>query len=97
MWRVSAQRSGNGIISDECDPDGFTILLRGPFHWNTTVHNVFPAATEGKNISLQNHSLIDFFQFAIVAIFIKFRFHRFLSPSIKAKYDVSAYQLFNTC
>lgn len=60
MWRVSAQRSENGIISDECGPDGFTVLLRGPFDRNTTVRNVFSATTESKKIALQNDFVVAF-------------------------------------
>lgn len=60
MWRVSAQRSENGIISDECGPDGFTVLLRGPFDRNTTVHNVFSATTASKKITLQNNFVVAF-------------------------------------
>lgn len=59
MWRVSAQHSENGIILDECGPDGFTVLLRGPFDRNTTVHNVFSATTESKKI-LQNNIVVVF-------------------------------------
>lgn len=54
MWRVSAQRSENGIILDECGPDGFTVLLRGSFDRNTTVHNIFSATTESKKILLNS-------------------------------------------
>lgn len=101
MWRVSAQRSENGIISDECGPDGFTVLLRGPFDRNTTVHNVSLLLLGIKILTFINILLSYFKNLSdprLRLILIKFRLVRVFSDLFhNSPYEVPSYELFTTC